>query len=314
MADTNPVVSALAAYIENADFPIVGAIQFNPEMTAAETTIQSGVKGSTKLHYLETDVNFLAGAGCDRATPTDTSTFSDKTLTVAQIAIAENWCLDQLRNKYTQIYLKKGTIAGKQIEPTEIMSVYWDEKKILLAQALDVADWQGDTASLTANLNKYDGWIKFIDAGSAVIGNTGGLTSITQSNVIAAFQAMYLAIPVNIQSKTDLVLNVPMEWKRLYDMALINANLFHFPGKEGETMLFGTNVKLKARYGLNGTNRMFLTYMQNLVTGVDGENDTEFTSRLDPTSLKRLFVDAEFTRGHQVQSVEDVVSFDLTVS
>jgi len=90
--------------------------------------------------------------------------------------------------------------------------------------------------------------------------------------------------------------------------------LFHISGGENEQNILGTSVKLRPTYGLIGSDRMFITYASNLVIGVDGENDTEFTSRLDPGTLKRIFVDAGFTRGTQVQFVEDVVSFDLTVS
>jgi hypothetical protein len=314
MADTNPVVAGLAAYIENRDFPLVGKLQYNPELTANEVTVQLGVKGSSKLHFMETNVNLLAGASCDRNTPTDATTFTDKTITVSPIDIVENLCLERMVGKWLQIEMKIGDTVGKQELPAAIASVYWQEKEILLSQALDTADWQGDTTSLVGNLSRYDGWIKFIDAGSAVIGNTGGLTAINTGNIIAALQGMFLAIPTNIRRKNDLRIYLPQEWFDMYCIALINANLFHFTGSEGETKLFGTSVVLKPTYGLNGSNRMFLTYAANLVLGIDGENDTEFTVRLDPTTLKRIFVDAAFKRGTQVQFVEDVVSFDLTVS
>ena len=88
----------------------------------------------------------------------------------------------------------------------------------------------------------------------------------------------------------------------------------HDPGGEDEMKLFGTSITLKPTWGLVGTNRMFLTYSSNLVLGVDGENDTEFTQRLDPTSLKRIFVDADFTRGTQIQFVGDVVEFRLVTA
>ena len=54
-------VSALAAYIENRDFPLVGYLQVAPELTASEATVQVGLKGTSNLHYLETDVVFQDG-------------------------------------------------------------------------------------------------------------------------------------------------------------------------------------------------------------------------------------------------------------
>ena len=310
-------VSALAAYIENRDFPLVGSIQFDPEMTAAMATIQTGVKGSSKLHFMETDVVFQSGSGCSRSASATTS-FTDKTITVAQVSIAEDLCLDDLRNKWTQILLKQGTLEGKQVMPEEIASIYFEEKARKLAQALDKADWQGDTASGSAQLNKYDGWIKYIDAGSPVDGNTGSIaigTGITTSNIIAAVQAMYLAVPTNLLQKDDLKLFMPLEWVRLYNVALTNANLYHYTAPDsGVTKIHGTNIDIIPTYGLSGIPRMFLTYASNLVVGVDGENDTEFRYRVDPVTEKKILVDADWTRGTQVQYTEDVVEFNYTGS
>lgn len=316
MADTNPVVTALAEYIEQNASKLTTSMQFNPTLTASEVTVIPGIKNKAQLHFMTTDVNLLAGGGCDRSTPTDATTFTDKTITGVQISIAENLCFNLLRDKYLSIYMKKGLRDGLQQEPSEIMPLYWSEKETLLSQALDTADWQGDTASLTNNLKRYDGWIKWIDAGSAVIGNTGGVTSITLLNVIAVFQAMVLAIPTKIRGKANLTLYAPMEICDLYGVALTNANLFHYKanGDMIEPMVHGTRIKLRPTFGLNGTDRMFLTYPENLVLGVDGEGDTQFTTRIDPVSNKRLFVDADFTRCTQIYFVEDVVSFDLTVS
>lgn len=306
-------VSALGAYIEDRDFPLIGAIQFNPEMTAMMATKQTGVKGSSNLHFMSTDVVFQDGAGCARS-GSATTEFTDKTLTVGQIGIYEDLCLDDLRNKWTQILLEKGTLTGKQVMPSEIAEVYFDEKSKLLAQALDTADWQGDTASGNAQLVRYDGWLKFIDAGTPVNGNPTGITTgtgITAANIISILQGMWQLQPQNIRNNSDLTIFLGQEIYDLYIMALINANLFHYVGEDGITKLFGTNLSVRPTFGLNGTNRLILTYGKNLVIGVDGENDEEFTFRVDPVTNKKILVDADFTRGTQVQFVEDVVDFTL---
>lgn len=306
-------VSALSDYIENRDFPLVGAIQFDPEMTAAMATVQSGIKGKSNLHFLSTDVVFQDGNNCDRVA-NGTTTLTDKTITVADITISEDLCMADLVQKWAQILLQEGTLAGKQMLPEEIASIYFDEKRKLTAQALDVADWQGDTGSGTANLQRYDGWIIFIDAGSPVDGNTGNVTVATgvdELNIIAILQGMFLSQPQNIRTSTDNSIFLPWEWYNFYIIALINANLFHYKGEDGIPDLFGTNVKIKPTFGLNETDRMFLTWNRNLVIGVDGENDGEYDFRLDPVTNKKIFVDADFTRGTQVQFVEDVVEFTL---
>ena len=173
---------------------------------------------------------------------------------------------------------------------------------------------QGDTGSGTANLQRYDGWIIFIDAGSPINGNTGLVTvatGVTVTNIIAILQAMFLVIPQNIRTNSDTTIFLPWEFYNLYIVALTNANLFHYKGEDGRTDLFGTNIMVKPTFGLNGTDRMFLTYATNLVLGVDRDIDAEYTMRLDPVSEKKIFTDANFTRGTQVQFVEDVVEFTL---
>lgn len=306
-------VSAIQAYIEDRDFPLVGAIQFDPEMTSILATVQPGIKGQSKLHFMSTDVVLQDGDNCDRVA-NGTTTFTDKTITVADIAVSEDLCLNDLKRKWTQILLQQGTLLGKQILPEEIATIYFDEKNKITAQELDKADWQGDTASVVNNLKRYDGWIKFIDAGSPVVGNTGLETVVDVTNIIAILQAMWLKQPQNIRTSTDNTIFMPWEFYNLYINALINANLFHFKGEDGVTVFHGTSLKLKPTFGLNGTNRMFLTWNRNLVIGVDGENDVEYSVRIDPVTEKKLFTDANFTRGTQVQFVTDVVEFTLTAT
>ena len=306
-------VSALNAYIEDRDFPLVGAIQFNPEMTAMMATKQAGIKGSSNLHFMSTSVTFADGTGCSR-TPADSTPFTDKTITVAKMTAPENLCMDDFVGKWTQIELEQGTLTGDQVLPATIAEIYFAEKAALMAQQLDSADWQGDTLSGTNNLSYYDGWLKFIDAGTPVNGNTGGVTvatGIIVTNIIPILQAMFLVQPQNVRNKEDQTFFLAQEIYDLYVMALINANLFHFIGEDGISKLFGTNVAVRPTFGLNTTDRIILTYGSNLVVGVDGENDQDFRMRLDPVTEKKILVDADWTRGTQVRFIEDVVEFTL---
>jgi len=307
-------VSALAAYIEDRDFPLIGALQVAPELTASEATMQVGLKGSSNLHFMSTNVVFQDGDNCSR-TASGATAFTDKTITVAPIAVSEDLCLSDLRNKWTQILLKQGTLEGKQVMPEEIAAVYFAEKNAKWLQATDVADWTGDTGSGSANKNKYDGWLKIIDASAdAVDGNTGGVTSgtgITAGNVLAILEGMWLSRPEELSEREDAVMYVPKSVYDLYISALKAANLFHYVSQDGDTMYYGTDVKIRPTYGLRGTDRIILTYPSNLVIGMDGENDSDFDFRLDPVTNKKILVDAEWTRGCQVFFTDQVVEFTL---
>ena len=69
-------VAALAAYIEDRDFPLIGELQVSPELTAGAATKQIGMKGTSNIHYLETDMIFQDGANCTRSA-SGTTTFTE---------------------------------------------------------------------------------------------------------------------------------------------------------------------------------------------------------------------------------------------
>jgi hypothetical protein len=302
-------VTAVSAYIDNEKFPLIGKMQFDPELKAARATLQDGIKHSSKLHFMETDVVFQVD-NCTR-TASGTTTLTDKTLVVGAVAIAEDLCLTDLDGKWAEILLKKGVQESRQVLPEEIASIYFDEKMVKYKQALAVADWQGDTASGNAQINKYDGWIKYIDAGSPINGNTGAVTAVNVGNILAVLDAMYLARPTALRGRTDVTIDMPQEWYDLYVVALKNANLFHYTSSEGETKLYGTNINIKGDFGLNGTNRMFLSSDSNYVVGLDSEEDGNFKHRVDPVSEKKILVDANWKRGTQIKEVGLVVQFTL---
>lgn len=244
-------VSGLAAYIENEDFPLVANLQISSQ-TAALVTKQTGIKGSSKLHFLGSDVTFQAN-DCSARSASGTTTLSDKTIVVSDIAVRENLCPKTLIGKWAQIELALGA-EGDKIMPNAIEEVYMAEKMGLLMEQLDLCDWQGDDTLTSGNLSFYDGWLVAIDAGSPVAGNTAGITSgtgITSSNVITAFQNMFLAMPKELQNKANKSLFVPRAWYNIYTIALVNANLYHYnaEGDPDTQLLFGTDVVIRPADG-----------------------------------------------------------------
>jgi len=305
-------VAGLSAYIENADFPLIAAVQVSSD-TASLATKQLGIKGSSKLHYLTSDIVFQDGANCTRSA-SGTTTLTDRTITVGDIAIYENLCAKDLVGKYAQIYMAQGA-AGDKVLPEEVNAAYMQQKMEGIKKQIEVSDWTGDTGSGTNNLSYYDGWAKLIDAGSPVDGNTGAVTvatGVTAANIIAILQGMFLSIPQNVRGKEDLSIFMPRGYYDLYVIALINANLYHYVGEDGVTKLHGTNVAVRPTDGLNAVDRMFCTWNGNLVIGMDGDEEQDnLEVRLDPVTEKNIFFDAEFKRGTQVFFTEEVVEFTL---
>ena len=307
-------LGTLAAYIEDQDFPLIAQMQATGGL-AEVADIQTGIKGSSHLQFLSTDVVFGSDA-CTR-TASGTTALTQRTLTVGAIAVSENLCIKDLNGYWAQVLVKKGA-AGEEEMPSEIEAVYMEKKMNAMGNQLTISDFQGDTASAVNNLSYYDGLLKIVDAGAAVDGNTGGVTvatTISTANVLAILDAMWSAIPENISNAEDLSLFIPISVYKKYVVALKNANLFHYSADGEQERLYGTNVALRPTVGLPGaagSERMILTRNANVVIGMDGDADEDAMKvRLDPVTEKNIFFDVTFKRGVQVRFIDEVVEFTL---
>lgn len=307
-------LTALSAYIEDQDFPLIAQMQATGGL-AEVADIQTGIKGSSNLQFLSTDVEFQADS-CTRTGSGETA-FTQRTITVGAITVAEDLCIKDLNGYWAQTLVKQGA-AGEEEMPAAIEAVYMEKKMNALANALTVADFQGDILSASNQLQYYDGLLKIVDAGAAVDGNTGAVTvatGISSSNVLDILDGMWESIPDNISEADDLSLWVPTSVYKKYVIALKNANLFHYSGDGEQVNLYGTNVALRSTVGLPGAagdERMILTRDSNIVIGMDGDADEDAMSvRLDPVSEKSIFFDVTFKRGVQVRFPDEVVEFTL---
>ena len=308
-------LTALSAYIEDQDFPLIAQMQATGGL-AEVADIQTGIKGSSNLQFLSTDVEFQADS-CTRTGSGETA-FTQRTITVGAITVAEDLCIKDLNGYWAQTLVKQGA-AGEEEMPAAIEAVYMEKKMNALANALTVADFQGDILSPSNQLQYYDGLLKIVDAGGAVDGNTGAVVTvasgITTGNCLDILDGMWESIPDNISEADDLSLWVPTSVYKKYVIALKNANLFHYSGDGEQVNLYGTNVALRSTVGLPGaagTERMILTRNSNIVIGMDGDADEDAMSvRLDPVSEKSIFFDVTFKRGVQVRFVDECVQFTL---
>ena len=309
-------VSALAAYTnEHAMDLIIKSVAGG--RLANYANIQDGVKGPTTINILSSDVVFQAD-GCSRSAD-GTTTLSQRTITPGAVAIHEDLCMTDLAAKYTATMLRQGLTNEKEEIPFE--ELYYAEKIQKVQKAIEVADWQGDTASGTANLARYDGLNKIIAAATAVNGNPTGITTgtgITSSNVIGIFTGMAELMPEDIMDADDLKLYCGMDSFLKYQKAIADGNYFHYVVEEGfsaELPLIGfPNVTVCATPGLSGlTNgNCYLMRASNVYIGVDlpNEESEDVRSWYDPNT--RLFkVTMAFRRGVNVAFPDQIVEFLL---
>lgn len=309
-------VTALPAYTEqNAMDLIVKSVAGG--RLSQYANIQPDVKTTTTINILETDVVFQAD-GCSRSA-SGTTTLSQRNLTPGAVAIHEDLCMTDLASKYTALMLKQGLTAEKEEVPFE--QLYFDQKVARVQKAIEVADWQGDTASGTANLNKYDGLNKLIASATAINGNPTGITvatGITNANVIGILTGMAELMPEDIMDADDLKLFVGMDTFLKYQKAIADGNYFHYVVEGGftaELPLIGfPNVTVCATPGLSGLSggESYLMRASNIYIGVDlpEEESNDVRSWYDPND--RIYkVTMAFRRAVNVAFPDQVVEFIL---
>ena len=271
--------------------------------------VQVGVKSAEALNILTGDVYFQAD-GCGY-TASGNTTFTQRNITVGKIKVEETLCPKTLEAKWMQTQIAAGSPEAVPFEEQ-----IGNDKATRIAKLLEVAMWQGDTATSNTNpnTNRFDGFNKVIDdAAASVDGNTTSATAITTSNVEALVDDMYNALPADIADADDLVVFVGIDTFKKYSTALRASNLFHYAAdSEGmEMMIPATNLKMIAVGGLDGTDRMFAGRLSNFFVGTDLANEEEEYRFWYSQDNDEVRFRATMKYGVQIAFPEQLVEFTL---
>lgn len=279
--------SNLSAYTKQLVKPLLTSAVFEAKtqkMIIDGGIVIPGAKGAVAIPIMDTDAVF--GTQSCTFDPSGTTTFSQRTITPGKIKVEEKICPKDLEAYFTQEALKAGS-TYEDFGNAEFQSAFLAKKNARIAAQLETAIWQGDTVSGTANLNKFDGLIKLIGAGSPVDANVSGFTGIaaitggiTASNVVAATEGIYKAISADVITKGDVKIFVGYDWYRTLIMAYRALNLFSYNPQDAEAKSFilpGTNIEICAVNGLNGTDKGYAISLSNIAMAVDlVDEDTNY--------------------------------------
>lgn len=313
-------LTGLTNYVKENELQLTSAAIFSAKTASlieAQGNVQVGIKSAETINVMTTDAVFQAGGTCGFSS-SGTTSITQRTLTVGKIKVQESICPKTFEAKYTQKALREGSSYDYMAYAAE----YSAQKVERIGAALETAIWQGDTASGSANLARFDGLIKIIDAlgfggaGDPIDGNAADLTTLTSANVIAAVDAIFVALPAALLDKTDVVIFAGNDTFREYVLALRAANLFHYPvdAANMELIIPGTNVKLIGVNGLNGTDKMFGLSMANLYLGTDLLNEQDRFELFYAKEADEMRFVVEFKMGVQVAFPDEVVYWKLHVA
>lgn len=312
-------VGSLTNYVNEQSKELLVALQFEAE-TASFANVQTGIKSSAALQLLANSPVPQDGSTCAFNASGDT-TFTQRTLATSAIKYQDTLCPRTLEAKWTQIMLKKGQNYDDGFAP-EIMRAILDDVMKQIKRRQEVADWQGDTSSGSAYLNRYDGLIKIIAA--ATTGGTATAVSgpVTTSNV----RTIVSNIVSKIGSISTLVGNPNVkifcgyDFAELYRQKIFADNLYHVNGQGDQKgmMAEGSVHEIVPVHGLDGLLSssgaaapfvFALDPDRNLYLGVDMEGEDEQAKvwySEDDDNVKYSF---RFRRGWQIAYPSEIVEY-----
>lgn len=296
-------VSSLKTYVDEQRLPLLRNAVLGAR-SAYHFNLMTGVKGATALNLLTTNVEFGDGTTCGW-NEAGTSTLSQRQLVPGAIKVNMSFCDKTLLKTWANYEVR--VAAGQKTLPFEEDFLKGVGEGI--AANIEKAMWQGDTTSSDKNLNKFDGIIKIAEA--ATLAST--VTYASGDTVTKTVGDVYKAIPAAAFSKGEVVLYMGADKYRAYIQELIaNGNLVITTGVQDVAMpdsvlIPGTDVRVLYVDGLNGTGKMFASYKDNFVYGVDMTDDEEKYDLWYSQDNREHRLAVEFIAGVQIAYPDMVV-------
>ena len=299
--DFNFDVSALGNYTEEPAELIAKAVA--GARTMEYVTIQTGIKSAETINLVDSTVTFQAGGSCGFNAAGD-DTITQRTISVCKIKVNKNYCMKSLEAKFTQKLLT----PGSTYDETDLPQIFLDDLMANMAFEVEKLIWQGNTSTGLGNLALCDGFNKLIDDTSTTVRSSSG-TAFTGNEITVLYQ-LAKDVPVAIRERNDLVCFMGRDWFDQYQKEVFDLNNRWVEPKDGiDGMILYTNIPIVVVNGLNGQNRIVISYRENMYLGTDLENDDEswklwFSEDDDIHKLK-----IEFKIGVQFAFPEHVVYY-----
>lgn len=271
MASTNFVVTSLPAYVQDNKDLIIKNFALVGTASRQRFGIQTGIKTSAYLNYLELNPTLQDGKGCG-FTAAGSATLTQRTITTAVIKVNMDVCPDSLLGKYAEYLVRIG--ANSNELPFEQYII--DGVTTEINKKIEKLIWQGDTTQSTnTDLKWINGILKQLASDSDKV----AVSIAANTAIYDAIKAVYLAIPEETLERGAEIYVSPANY-RDFLMAMVEKKYFNYSGPQDsapEEFVFpGTDVKVVKTPGLAGVNdRIVASFPENFVYGCDAEGDLE---------------------------------------
>ena len=294
------IVNTLPAYVEQNHDTLLRSAVLGAE-SAKMFTLQTGVKTNTALNLLNTSVVFQDGSGCGFNAQGE-SKVSQRKISAPIVKVNMNFCDKDLLNTALQHEVR--VAAGQKTLPFE--EDFISDVVEQVNNATEMMVWQGDTASEDNVLKWTDGILKHLNASDGITKAENKLTHST--DYVKAVDDVVLAIPTPVLKNATIWMGY--DYYRAYIVAMKSANLFHYDANgvdKGETFYPGSNIKIKAVAGLDGTNTIVAGDARSFFYGTDMQGDAEKFDFWYSKDNQEFRLAIEFGLGTQVAFPNEVV-------
>jgi hypothetical protein len=272
-------------------------------------TIMPNVKYKSVIQKVAID-NAISNASCD-FTATGSVALTERVITPKELQVNLQLCKQDFLDSWEALQLGYSAFDTIPASITDYLVSYVGAQ---VAQATEISIWQG----VNATNGQFGGLYTALSSSVGVGGATAPITasasgSVTSTNVIAALNSVYNAIPAAIYGKDDTVIYVPTNVAKAYQQAVGQnyANGFNNTVTIGEKPMNFQGVELAWCPGL-ADNAIVAAQKSNLFFGTGLLSDYQEVKVLDMADLdgsQNYRVIMRYTAGTQFGIGQDIVVY-----
>lgn len=292
MATTNPIVTDIEGYVNQESDKLLSKSILGAESTKL-FALQSGVKGNTAIHLMDTTIEFGDGSDCGWDETGETK-FTNRIIEAKPIKVNMAFCDKKLLKTYAQHQVR--VAAGQETLPFQEK---WVNSIVDgIGEKLEQMIYFGTGSGV-----EFEGIVPILNGDA----NTIKVSVNSGDTAYALIKAVAKAIPAAVKNPVILVGKATY---REYMQDLVGANLYHYDPANGDNgyKLPGTDIKVIGVAGLdNATTYAIGASLENLVYGTDMEGDNEKFDLWYSKDNREFRLDVEFIAGVQTAFPEEVV-------
>lgn len=283
------VFDGLSTYVDEQRLPLIKKAVLGGK-TIGLINLQAGVKGKAALNLINVDPTIQAG-GCGWNASGD-ATLSQREIDSKLLKVNMPFCDKDFAAYWANYEIKVG--AGKETMPFE--EAFTSSVIEGINAKVETMVWQGTGAS-----GQFEGFL-------SILADAEGVKTVSATGAYEGIKAAYEAIPVEVLEKAAIF--VGADTFRSFMLSLVEKNLYHYPANGAdvqEIMLPGTNTKVIALNGLNGTKKAVAGDPANFFYGCDMLDDKETVEFWYSQDNREYRLAVQFNAGVQVAYPNEVV-------